>query len=187
MFQESSGPPKASILSLGEAFHPLAGWSLGSCGRTERYCYVHFLRNQDSVPRLLLEKQMFESALWNSGRPPTNKKWGTQKGFVPRMAPFDLCFCSVTKSCLTICDPMSYITPGFPVLHYLPECAQTHVHWVGDAIQLSHLLLPTSSVLSLPQDQGLFQWVSSLHPVANILELQLQHQSFQWTSRTGLL
>ena len=58
-------------------------------------------------------------------------------GFQPR-----LCCCSVTKSRLTLWDPMDFSTPGFPVLLYLLEFAQTHVHWVGDAIQPSHLLLP---------------------------------------------
>ena len=55
-------------------------------------------------------------------------------------------FSSVTQSCLTLCDPMNCSTPGFPVLHHLPEFAQTHVHWVGDVIQSScHplLLLPS--------------------------------------------
>ena len=67
--------------------------------------------------------------------------------------------------------------PGFPGLHYFPEFAQTHVHWVGDAIQPSHPLSPPSSlVLSLSQHQGLFQWVSSSHQVAKVLELQFQHQ-----------
>ena len=37
------------------------------------------------------------------------------------------CCCSVAKSCPTLCDPMDCSTPGFPVLHYLPEFAQTHV------------------------------------------------------------
>ena len=45
--------------------------------------------------------------------------------------------CSVAKSCLTLHDPMDCGTPGFPVLHYLPEFAQVHVHWVDDAIQPS--------------------------------------------------
>ena len=68
------------------------------------------------------------------------------------------CCCSVTKSCLTLCDPMNCSIPGLPVLHYLPEFAQTHVHWVSDAIQLSHPLSPPSSfALSLSQHQGLFQ------------------------------
>ena len=50
------------------------------------------------------------------------------------------CFSSVAQSCLTLCDPMNPSTPGFPVHHQLPEFTQTHVHWVGDAIQPSHLL-----------------------------------------------
>ena len=44
------------------------------------------------------------------------------------------CCCSVTKSCPSLCDPMDCRTPGFPVLYYLPEFAQIHVHWVSDAI-----------------------------------------------------
>ena len=61
--------------------------------------------------------------------------------------------------------------PGFPVLHYLPEFAQTHVHGVGDAIQPSHSLSPPSPpVLNLSQQQGLFQLVGSLYQVAKVLE-----------------
>ena len=57
--------------------------------------------------------------------------------------------------------------PGFPVLHYLPDFAQTRVHWVDDAIQPSHpLSAPSPLALSLSQHQGLFQLVSSLHQVA---------------------
>ena len=52
------------------------------------------------------------------------------------------CCCSVTRSCLTLCDPVDCSTPGFPVLHCLPEFVQTHVHWVGDVIQPSHLCHP---------------------------------------------
>ena len=74
-------------------------------------------------------------------------------------------------------------TSGFRILHHLPELAQTHVHWVSDAIQASHPLSPPSPpALTLSQHQGLFRWVGSLHQVA-ILELQLQHQSFQWIFR----
>ena len=88
-------------------------------------------------------------------------------------------FSSVTQSCLTLCDPVDCSTPGFPIHHKLPELAQTHVHWVGDAIQPSHLLLsPSSPAFNLYQHQGLFQWVSSSHQVAKVLEFQLQHQSF---------
>ena len=94
-----------------------------------------------------------------------------------------ICCCSVTQSCLTLCDPVDCIMPGFPVLHHLPEFAQTYVHGVDDAIQTSQPLLchPSSpSALNPSQHQGVFQWVSSLHHVAEVLELQLQHQSFQW-------
>ena len=74
------------------------------------------------------------------------------------------------------------------VLRYLPEFAQTHVHWVNDAIQLSHPLSPASPpVLNLSQHQGLFQWVSSSYQVAKVLELQLQQQSFQYSLYSGLI
>ena len=79
--------------------------------------------------------------------------------------------CSVAQLFLTLCDPKDCSTPGFPVLHYLPEFAQTHVHWVHDAIQPSHPLPPPSPpALYLSQHQSLFQWVF-LHQVAKVLEL----------------
>ena len=92
------------------------------------------------------------------------------------------CCCSVTQFCPTLCDPMDCNTPGFPVLHHLPELAQTHVHWVGDVIQPSRPLLPTSA-FNLSQHQGLFQWVGFSHQVAKVLEVQPQHQSLQWIFR----
>ena len=96
-------------------------------------------------------------------------------------------FSSVARSCLTLCDPMDCGTPGLPVHHQLPEFTQTHVHWVGDAIQPSHPLSSTSPTFNFSQDQSLFQWVSSSHQVAKVLEVQLQHQSFQWIFRTDFL
>ena len=85
------------------------------------------------------------------------------------------CHCySVAKSCLTLCNPMNWSTQGFPVLHYLPEFVQTHVHRVGDAIQPSHPLSPHSPAFNLSQHQSLFQWVGSWLRVAKVLELQLQ-------------
>ena len=97
-------------------------------------------------------------------------------------------FSSVAQSSPTLCDSMNCSTPGLPVHHQLLESTQTHVPWVGNAIQPSHpLSSPSSPALNLSQHQGLFQWVSSSHQVAKVLELQLQHQSFQWTPRTGLL
>ena len=95
---------------------------------------------------------------------------------------------SVAQSCLTICDPMDCSTPGFPVHHQLLEFTQTHVHWVGDAIQPSHTLpSPSPPTFNLSQHQGLFRWVTSSHQVANVLEFQLQHQSFQWIFRTDFI
>ena len=68
------------------------------------------------------------------------------------------------------------------------QLTQAHVHWVGDAIQPSHpLSSPSPPTFNLSQHQGLFQWVSSSHQVAKVLEFQLQHQPFQWTPRTDLL
>ena len=74
--------------------------------------------------------------------------------------------------------------PGLPVHHQLPELAQTHVHWAGDAIQPSHpLLSPSPAVFNLSQHQGLFQWVSSVHQVAQVLKFQFQHRSFKFPLR----
>ena len=84
-------------------------------------------------------------------------------------------------------------SPGFLVHHQLLELAQIHVHWIGDAIQTSHLLLSTSPpAFTLSQHQDFFQWISSSHQVAKVLGFQLQHQSFPWIFRfpfrlTGLI
>ena len=81
------------------------------------------------------------------------------------------CFCcSVAQLCLTLCNSMDCSTPCFPVLHYLLELAQTHIHWVGDAIQPSHPLSPPSlPALKPSQHQGLFHWVGSLHQVGETI------------------
>ena len=69
-------------------------------------------------------------------------------------------------------------------LHYLLEFVQTHVSWVGDAIQPSHSLSPTSPpALNISKHQGLFQWLSILNPMPKVLQLQCQHQSFQYSFR----
>ena len=66
-------------------------------------------------------------------------------------------FSSVTQSCLTLCSPMDYSTPGFPVHHQLPEFTQTHVHWVSDAIQPPHPVIPFSSWFQSFKASGSFQ------------------------------
>ena len=76
---------------------------------------------------------------------------------------------------------------GLPVHHQLLEFTQIYVHWVSDVIQPSHpLSYPSPPAPNPSQHQGLFQWVSSSHQVAKVLEFQLQHQSFQWTPRTPI-
>ena len=112
--------------------------------------------------------------------------------FVQLLTFINLQFSSVAQSCLTLCDPMDCSMPGFPihqfssvsqscptpwnpmnlstpgisVHHQLPESTQTHVHWVGDAIQPSHpLLSPAPPAFNVSQHQGLFKWISSLHRV----------------------
>ena len=111
----------------------------------------------------------------------------------PVWAPCDIqqlptpCY-SVIKSCSTLCKFMNCSTQDFPVLHCLLEFAQVCVHWVSDAIQPSHPLSPLSPLtLSLSQHQGLFQWIGCSHQVAKVLELQLQHHSFQWIFRVDFL
>ena len=66
-------------------------------------------------------------------------------------------FSSVAQLWPTLFDPMDCSKPGFPVLHHLPELAQTHVHWVGDAIQQSHPLIPFFSCLQSFPASGSFQ------------------------------
>ena len=85
----------------------------------------------------------------------------------------DCCCCSVTKSCLTL-QPHG-LQHARPLCPCLLEFAWVHVHWIGDAIQPSHPLPPFSPfAFNLYQQQGLFQWVSSSHQVAKVLELQLR-------------
>ena len=74
---------------------------------------------------------------------------------------FIIC-CSAPKSCPTLCNRMDCSTPGFPVLHYLPEFAQTHVHWVCDAIQPSHPLSSPSPAFNSSQHQEGFFFSSDL-------------------------
>ena len=98
--------------------------------------------------------------------------------------------CSVTQSCLTLWPhglqharlPCPSLSPG------VCSNGDSLLHWVNDAIQQSYpLSLPSPPAFNLSQHQDLFQWVSSLHQVAKVLELQLQRQSFQWIFRVDVL
>ena len=85
-------------------------------------------------------------------------------------------------------DPIDCSTPGLPVHHRLPEFIQTHLHWVGDAIQPSHpLLSPSPPAFNTSLHQGLFQRVSYLYQLVKVLEFWLQHRSFRSTFRTDFL
>ena len=110
-------------------------------------------------------------------------KW-TKKYTVKNLAhrkgsPYSVQFSSVTQLRATVCDPMDCSMPGLPVHHQLAEFTQTHVHWDSDTIQPSHpLSSPSPLAFNLSQHQGLFQWVTSSHQAAKVLDFQLQHQSF---------
>ena len=93
---------------------------------------------------------------------------------------FDCGCCSVNQSCLTLCNPIDFNTPGLSVPHHLPKFGQVDVHCISDAIYLSHPLTPSfPSAFNLFQHQGLFQWVSCSHQMTKLLAFQPQHQSFQ--------
>ena len=114
-----------------------------------------------------------------------DKHWGY---YTKWKKPLYVQFSSVAQLCPTLCNTMDCSTPGFPVQNQLPEFTQAHVLWVSDAIQPSHpLSFPSPLTFNLSQHQGLFQWVSSSHEVAKVLEFQPQHQSFQQTPWSDLL
>ena len=104
-------------------------------------------------------------------------------------------FSSVTQSCLTLCDPMNCSMPGLPVHHQLPEFIQTHIHWVGDAIQPSHpLSSPSPPAFNFSQHQGLsnesalcIRWPKYWSFSFNIsLPMNTQDQSLGWTDWISL-
>ena len=128
---------------------------------------------------ILYQLSHWEAPTLGSCKFPLTRDWPTMSSVQ---------FSSVAQSCPTLCGPMNRSTSGLPVHHQLPEFTQTHVHWVGDAIQPSYpLSSPSPPVPNPSQHQGLFQWANSLHEVAKELEFQLQHQSSQWTTRTDFL
>ena len=95
--------------------------------------------------------------------------------------------CSVAKSRPALCDPIDCSMPGFPVLHYLLEFAQIHVHWHWCYLTISSSADLFSFCLQCFLSSKSFQWVCSLHQVTKILETELQHQSFQWIFRIDFL
>ena len=98
-----------------------------------------------------------------------------------------LLLCSIAKSCLTLCDSRACSMPVFPVLHYLGVSSHSCPLSQWYHLTISSSVVPFSSCFQSFPTSGLFKWVSSLHQVAKVLEVQLQHQSFQWTPRTDFL
>ena len=101
---------------------------------------------------------------------------------------------SVAKSCQTICDPMNGSTPSFPVLHYLPEFAQTHVHWVSDAIQPSYPLSAFSAfALNFPSirvfssELALHIWWPRIGASASLSVFPMTIQGWYPLRLTGLI
>ena len=117
-------------------------------------------RKCPSTPVLLLgkshgQRSLVGYSLWGRRESDTTERLHFHFGLKQSLSPcktfctYCCCCCSVTKSCPTFCDPMYCSMPGFPVLHYLPEFTQVHVHWVSDAILPSHPL--STYMLSLPE------------------------------------
>ena len=159
----------------GELLYPDGG-NVNCCGHMENSMEV-------------LQKTNSRTTVWSNNSTPVyiarkKKSWSINS----ERYMYPVVHSIVVKLRPILCDSMDCNIPGFPVLYYLPEFAQTHVHWVGVAIPPSHpLSSPSPPALSHSHHQGLFQWVGSLHQVAKVLELQLQHQSFQWIFKTDFL
>ena len=128
---------------------------------TKHVCLWNFPGKNTGVGRHSLLQRIFPVQVLNPGLLHCRQilyHWATWEVLVwPQ-------FSSVAQSCLTLCNPMDCSTPGLPVHHQLPEFTQTHVHWVGDAIQPSHpLSSPSPPAFSLSQHQGFFSNESVLH------------------------
>ena len=152
-------------------------WKQPRCPSTNEWIkklwYIHSMQYYSAI-----KSNAFESVLvrWMNLEPViqsgVREKWISYINTYIIYIPYQ--FSSVIQSCLTICEPMDCRTPGFPVHHQLLELTQTHVLRVSDAIQPSHpLSFPSPPTFNLCQHQGLFQWVSSSHQVAKVLEFQI--------------
>ena len=113
---------------------------------------LHFHRNFSFYNTMLLTVAI----MLNFGLPRTYSSYNW------KFVPFDQ-FSSVTQLCPTLCNPRDWSTPGLPVHHQLPEFTQTHVHWVGDAIQPSHPLSSPSLLPSISPSIRVFSNELALH------------------------
>ena len=110
--------------------------------------------------------------------------WATREA---QLTTYSCCCHLVAQSCLTLCDPVDWDTPGFPIFHHLLVLAQTHVHWISDAIQPCHLLSPTPSSSCLQSFSASGSFPGSQFFASGAKVLALPHQSFQWPSQIQLL
>ena len=125
-----------------------------------------------------------------------NPRWGQKKKWIPPVPLRENNMENEFKSWGVVVQSPSHVwffkTPwtaacqNLPVPHHLPEFVQFHVHCIGDAISISSSVA-SSPAFNLSQHQGLFQWVGCSHQLTKVLELQLQHQSFQWVFRIDFL
>ena len=157
--------------------------------------HVNYLMNHSSFQRRSQFENLFENHRTSSG---DHLKWEQRSTCSARTLIFtsnpvleplisSQSISSVAQLCPTLWNPVDYSTPGFPVHHWLPELAQTHVHWISDPIQRFHPQSSPSPPFNLSQHQGLFQWLTSSNQVAKVLELQFLHQSFQWIFKMDFL
>ena len=164
-------------------------WTLLLCQCVLSPWKIHFWALDKSwLPRWLQQQRICLQMLapWKESYDKPRQHTKKPKHHFAGKGPYQ--FSSVAQLYLTLCHPMDCSMPAFPIHHQLLEPAQTHVHWVGDGTQPSNPLSSSSPpALNLSQDQGLFQWVSSSHQMAKVLEFQYQHQSFQWIFRTDFL
>ena len=99
-----------------------------------------------------------------------------------------ICCCLVSRPCLALCYPVDWSTPVSSILHCLLKFAKAHVHWVSDAIQPSHLPLPTSpTAFCLSQHQGLFQWIGSSHHAAKFFGASASASVLPWIFKVDFL
>ena len=136
----------------------LSGRKVNMTGSTKTLGMMGGANNGIFVANMLQQwKMLLNCYLW---------KVCSVRYFPRKVGPIFLCwvlsqFSSIAQSCPTLCDLMDCSKPDMPVDHQLLGLAQTHVHWVGDAIQPSYpLLSPSPPSFSLSQHQGLFQWIS---------------------------
>ena len=127
-----------SLVKLTEPFQNLPGLQMIECLARKNYGELQTCQ----VPHIMLGTIQRQTVISEC---PTTE--GTVHTHTHTHTHTQGCYCSVTKSCLTLCDLIDCSTPGFSVLHHLPEFAQIHVHWVSDAIQPSY---PLSLLLLLP-------------------------------------